>query len=588
MNIHQRILLILGLGQSAILAIVMIGSPAMAAWVPVAAMMVIMVSLAIAYRLIGSQTPIDSETQTDSQTSSLHATSVENELLRAELAIIRISETRYREFSETIADWFWESDSEQRFTWVSDQFEAVLGVSPDRMLNKRRWDVASERMEIDSEQWQAHIADLTAHRPFRDFKYWLEDAEGRPCWIKVNGIPRFHSNGTFAGYRGTGTNITAAVEAAHRMHMLNRAVEQSPVSIVITDLTAHIQYVNSEFIKVTGYTAEEAMGRNPRILKSNMTPAEVYDSMWSALSAGEKWEGELINRRKNGDLYWELASIQPIQNVEGVVTNYLAIKTDITQQKLNETRLAGLVEELHRSNQELEQFAYVASHDLRQPLRMISGYLGMLHKTLQPHLNDDTRTFFGFAIDGAKRLDHMIVDLLEYSRIGLQDSPIEPIDMNEVLRDSTRHLEVAIEEQGATVTIPESLPILAGDRSELVRLFQNLIGNAVKYCAPDRKPEVKLTCVEQDRAWVFSIKDNGIGIAKDDLQRVFGIFQRLVTRDQYEGTGIGLAVCRKIAEHHGGRIWVDSEIDKGSTFSVTFPKKLPPSSVDTEQQPLSS
>ncbi|OAN51278.1 PAS domain-containing sensor histidine kinase [Paramagnetospirillum marisnigri] len=499
----------------------------------------------------------------------------ERDSLKARLATLEESESRYRELSETIADWYWETDSEQRFTWISDEFETTIGIPPTNLLGKRRWDVASERMEIDSEQWQAHIADLTAHRPFRDFKYWLEDGGRRPRWVKVNGIPRFHPDGSFAGYRGTGTDITAAVETAHRMHMLNRAVEQSPVSIVITDLSAKIQYVNSEFIKITGYDADEVMGRNPRILKSDKTPPETYAAMWAALSAGEKWEGELINRRKTGELYWELASIQPIQNVEGEITNFLAIKTDITQQKLNEARLADLVEELHRSNQELEQFAYVASHDLRQPLRMISGYLGMLFKTLQPSLNDDTRTFFGFAIDGAKRLDRMIIDLLEYSRIGRQNDPLEPIDLNQVLQDATRHLEVAIAEQQGDVVVAAHLPTVSGDRSELVRLFQNLIGNAIKYCAPDRPPRVKVSCADTGAEWVMSVTDNGIGIAEGDLQRVFGVFQRLVTREQYEGTGIGLAVCRKIAEHHGGRIWVESVPDQGSTFLVAFPKGGP-------------
>ncbi|WP_173984715.1 PAS domain-containing protein, partial [Magnetospirillum sp. SS-4] len=233
--------------------------------------------------------------------------------LKLENAALKASEARYRQFSETIADWFWETDSDHRFSWVSDEFEIVLGVPRDRLVGKRRWDVASERMEIDSEQWQAHIACLSAHQPFRDFKYWLENAEGHPRWIKVNGIPRFAPSGLFLGYRGTGTDITAAVENAHRMHMLNRAVEQSPVSIVITDLAGVIQYVNTEFIAVTGYGAEEAIGNNPRILKSGLTPPKVYRDMWAALASGEKWEGELINRRKNGELYWELASIQPIQ-----------------------------------------------------------------------------------------------------------------------------------------------------------------------------------------------------------------------------------------------------------------------------------
>ncbi len=486
--------------------------------------------------------------------------------------VVKESSERYREYSEAAADWFWESDAEQRFTFFSSSFEAVMDVSSDELMGKRSWDIVSERMEIDSDQWQAHIADLTAQRPFRDFKYWLEDGTGRARWIKVNGLPRFDENGVFIGYRGTGSDITAAVENAHRMHMLNRAVEQSPVSIVITDLKADIQYVNGSFLKVTGYSMDEVIGRNPRILKSDKTAPEVYEAMWAALSMGEKWEGELANRRKNGELYWEMATIQPIQNIEGVITNYLAIKTDVTEQKQAAAKLAELVEELRRSNEELEQFAYVASHDLRQPLRMISAYLGLLEKKLGASFDQDSRDFFGFALDGAKRLDRMIVDLLEYSRIGRISTPMAPVDLGQVVADSIRHLEVAIAESGAGIVVPDALPTISGDANELLRLFQNLIANAIKYMPEGRSPSIEVICRDAGGEWVLGVRDNGIGIAAEDLKRVFGIFQRLVAREQYEGTGIGLAVCRKIVEHHGGRIWVESEMGAGSTFLIALPK----------------
>ena len=483
--------------------------------------------------------------------------------LSIQLAQSQEREARYREYAEAAADWYWESDADHRFSWFSPEFEAVLGVKPERMLG--------ERMEIDSQQWQAHIADLTAQRPFRDFKYWLEDGRGRSRWIKINGLPRFDESGAFIGYRGIGIDISAAVESAHRMHMLNRAVEQSPVSIVITDLDARIQYVNGEFLRVTGYGMDEVIGCNPRILRSEHTPDETFRSMWQALAAGSKWEGELVNRRKSGELYWEWASIQPIQNIEGEFTNYLAIKTDITEQKANEARLAQLVEELGRSNEELEQFAYVASHDLRQPLRMISAYIALLQKNLGPTLDEDNKTFLGFAIEGARRLDRMIIDLLEYSRIGRLAAAL-PVDLNQAIADSLRHLEIAITEAGAEVRVAPGLPTVAGDESELVRLFQNLIGNAIKYTAPRRPARVEIDWRDSGAEWVVAVRDNGIGIASEDRDRVFGIFQRLVSREQYEGTGIGLAVCRKIAEHHGGRIWVESEPDVGSTFSVAFAK----------------
>jgi PAS domain S-box-containing protein len=492
--------------------------------------------------------------------------------LRQALTEARESESRYRHYSETNADWFWETDADHRYCWFSAQFAAVMNLPAAKLLGKRSWDVVSERMEIDSHQWQAHIADLSAQRPFRDFKFWLEEEGGRARWIKVSGMPLFNADGVFHGYRGTGADITQAVESAHRMNMLNRAVEQSPVSIVITDLKARIQYVNAEFLTITGYSLDEVIGQTPSILKSGHTQGDTYLAMWGALKAGEKWEGELINKRKNGELYWEHASIQPIQNIEGEISNYMAIKTDITRQKHDQSRMAELVEELRRSNEELEQFAYVASHDLRQPLRMINGYLGLLHKKLGAGLDKDSQDFFGFAIDGAKRLDSMIVDLLEYSRIGRLSQSLSPMELDSIVADAVHHLQMAIKDVGAEVSVDPGLPAVVGDRSELLRLFQNLVGNAIKYCDPNRPPKVRVFAADTGDEWVLSVQDNGIGIAPDDLQRVFGIFQRLVTRDNYEGTGIGLAVCRKIAEHHGGRIWVESEVDVGSTFKVAFPK----------------
>jgi len=511
--------------------------------------------------------------QTEEDTALTRA-ALESEVARltAECRALRESEARFRGAVATVADWFWETDSEHRITFLSEGFEDSTGLAATDMLGARPWDVYPDDMDPEADRWRDQIAALTARKAFRDFKYWQQDRDGHARWIKVSGAPRFSDDGCFVGYYGVGADITSAVSSAHRMHMLSRAVEQCPASIVITDLAGEIQYVNQKFVQVTGYTAQEAMGQNPRILNSGLNPSDTFVEMWQALSTGRKWEGELINRRKDGDLYWEYASIQPIQNVEGIITNYLAIKSDITSQKHNEARLAALVEELRHSNDELEQFAYVASHDLRQPLRMISAYLGLLEKRLAPALDAETRQFLGFALDGAKRLDRMIVDLLQYSRIGRVTSQMEAVDLGEALRDSLRHLEVAIVESGAEVRVDGSLPVCHGDRLELMRLFQNLIGNAINYARPGFPPRVVVSNRDAGDEWVVTVEDNGIGIAEADLSRVFGIFQRLVTRDKVDGTGIGLAVCRKIAEHHGGRIWVESQLDVGSRFLVALPK----------------
>jgi signal transduction histidine kinase len=238
--------------------------------------------------------------------------------------------------------------------------------------------------------------------------------------------------------------------------------------------------------------------------------------------------------------------------------------------------IASRTADLTRSNAELEQFAYVTSHDLRQPLRMVTSYLALIERSLKDRLDDDTRTFMAFASGGAKKMDRLILDLLEYSRTGRLDTPQEPIMLSAVVDDALQNLGAAISDAKAVVTIQPDLPTLSGHRSELVRLFQNLIGNAIKYCPSDRIPDVSVTCRRDGKVWVIAVLDNGIGIDSNQFERVFGVFQRLHTSAQYEGTGIGLAVCRKIVEHHGGRIWVESEEGKGSVFLFTVPAEETP------------
>ncbi|MGH6841968.1 MAG: sensor histidine kinase, partial [Methylocella sp.] len=227
------------------------------------------------------------------------------------------------------------------------------------------------------------------------------------------------------------------------------------------------------------------------------------------------------------------------------------------------------VEELARSNTELEQFAYVASHDLQEPLRMITGYTSLLARRYRGKLDKDADEFIGFAVDGANRMQAMINDLLAYSRIGSQGKEFAPTDSELIFDRTLVGLQVAIEESGAKVT-RDPLPTVTGDAIQLGRLFQNLISNAIKY-RNGNTPVVHVSCRQCDHDWLFSINDNGIGIALQHLERIFQIFQRLHTDNQYQGTGIGLASCKKIVERHGGKIWVESEPGKGSTFFFTIP-----------------
>lgn len=226
--------------------------------------------------------------------------------------------------------------------------------------------------------------------------------------------------------------------------------------------------------------------------------------------------------------------------------------------------------ELQRSNAELEQFAYVVSHDLQEPLRMITGYGQLLSKRYHGKLDANADEFFHYMLDGAKRMQRLIADLLSYSRVGTKGKAFQLIDCETLVEQTVRTLKVAIEDCGAVVTHDPDLPPLLGDRTQLEQLLQNLIGNAVKYRGSE-PPRVHLSCEREGDEWRFSVTDNGIGIDPQFAERIFVIFQRLHTSQEYAGTGIGLAVCKKIVERHGGRIWVKSELGKGATFYFTIP-----------------
>jgi PAS domain S-box-containing protein len=244
---------------------------------------------------------------------------------------------------------------------------------------------------------------------------------------------------------------------------------------------------------------------------------------------------------------------------------------DISERKRAENKLAETLVELERSNQELEQFAYVASHDLQEPLRMISSYTQLLSQRYQGQLDEKAQKYIAYAVDGAVRMQQLINDLLAYSRVNTRGQQPEPIDTNGLVGEVLRNLSVIIRESQAQVTKDE-LPTVRADPTQLRQLFQNLISNAIKFHS-DAPVQVHISACDLGNAWRFAVKDNGIGIEAQYAERIFIIFQRLHTRQEYPGTGIGLAVCKRIVERHGGKIWFESEPGKGSTFYFTLLKQ---------------
>ena len=232
--------------------------------------------------------------------------------------------------------------------------------------------------------------------------------------------------------------------------------------------------------------------------------------------------------------------------------------------------LLKVTEDLKRSNNDLERFAYVASHDLQEPLRMVTSFAQLLAKQYKGRLGPDADEYIGFMIEGATRMSALINDLLDYSRVHSRVTPFEPVDVDDAIDKVISNLKVRIAERGAEVSRGE-MPVVLADRIQIIRLIQNLVSNAIKFCPKERNPEIRIDALRDGAQWIFSVRDNGIGINRKYADKIFEIFKRLHTREEYPGTGIGLAICRRIVERHGGKIWVECGEGNGSTFSFTLP-----------------
>jgi PAS domain S-box-containing protein len=299
--------------------------------------------------------------------------------------------------------------------------------------------------------------------------------------------------------------------------------------------------------------------------------AELAEILRAVSHKGGRREADFRIVRPDGEVRMLHGRVEVSCGPDGHPLRLASTIQDITERKRLESELDGLIRELWRSNEELEQFAYVASHDLRQPLRVVGSYVSLLEEELAGGLNGEAVEYMGFVRDGVRRMDRLITDLLAYSRVGRVISD-RPFPVAEAIQAALADLQVEVEDADARLIIDDGLPTIHGDRGEMERLFLNLIGNAIKYRRPDQPPHVAVECEDLGGEWLFRVRDNGIGIAPEHADRVFGIFQRLHARDEYEGTGVGLAIVKKIVERHGGLVRVEPQAEAGTVLAFTWPK----------------
>jgi PAS domain S-box-containing protein len=399
------------------------------------------------------------------------------------------------------------------------------------------------------------------------------------------------------------------------------ALDQHSI-VAITDLRGTITYVNDKFCSISKYSREELIGENHRILNSGHHPKEFFREMYGTIARGKVWRAEIRNRAKDGSIYWVDTTIVPTLGMEGKPRQYVAIRADVTERKQAEENLVKLhgemearnlkLEEktmelqrtrdeleyrvikrtedlakanrtLENSNIELQQFAYVASHDLQSPLRSISGFVQLLKMDYEEKLDDQARDYIRRTVESIAQMQTLIRDLLSYSRVESRSRPFLPVPLMDVFHGAVSLLESSIRDAGGQVTCDE-LPVVSGDSSQLAQLVQNLIGNGLKYHGTE-PPHVHVSAGPgiKKNEWIVSVRDNGMGIEPKYFGRIFEIFKRLHDQKEYPGTGIGLAVCRRVVERHGGVIWVESEPGHGSNFRFSIPADARKSTGETER-----
>lgn len=341
-------------------------------------------------------------------------------------------------------------------------------------------------------------------------------------------------------------------------------------AIFMLDKEGKIVTWNLAAERLFGYKNEEIIGQSIALLYSNEELEKGIPTQHLQQAQNLKqFEYEGWRNKKNGIPFWATVTMSVIYNENQQLIGYTKLVRNSTRQKEADEKLKHLVSSLERSNKELERFAYIASHDLQEPLRMVASFTQLLAKKYENKLDEQAQEYIHFAVDGALRMQQFITDLLAYSRVTTQGKVFTPTDCNIIVEQVIQNLALAIQENHAVITY-DVLPVINADSTQVLQVFQNLLSNAIKFHS-NTYPKIHISAKNQGNYWVFSVQDNGIGVASEFHEQIFAIFKRLHGKQHYRGTGVGLAICKKIVERHGGKIYVESEPGKGAKFWFTMP-----------------
>jgi PAS domain S-box-containing protein len=479
------------------------------------------------------------------------------------------SEARYRSLTNDVLDtsdvgtFILNSDFE--VVWINEAIEEFFGLDREAIVGRNKRALIEAEIAGIFEEPERFADRVTATYENNTYTEEFEShvlGEGSLEERWVNHWSQPIESGLYAGGRIEHyTDITerkererALEESERRYRTLVNNFPNGAVGLFDDDLRYTV--VGGELMDATGVSPEDRIGNSVY----DVYPDDIIDEVEPYFEAALEGEANSFEAEYN-DQHLFIYTL-PVRNDDGAVFAGMLVVQDVTERQEYQRKL-------EESNERLEQFAYAASHDLQEPLRMVTSYLQLIEDRYGDALDEDGEEFLEFAVDGAERMHNMIDGLLEYSRIETRGDPFEPVDLDDVLDDVRENLQMRIDESNAEITA-DDLPCVDGDVSQLRQVLQNLLSNAIEYSG-DEPPQVDISATRDDERWLISVQDTGIGIDPDEQERIFEVFQRLHTYEEHSGTGIGLALSQRVVERHGGEIWVDSEPGEGSTFSFTLP-----------------
>jgi PAS domain S-box-containing protein len=491
--------------------------------------------------------------------------------------VLRATHERFRDLVALSSDWYWEQDANLRFTRMSEEILPRGGLRPESTLGKLRWELPI--VGVSEDEWNLHRALLERREPFSDFVYQMVNEAGERRWYSISGKPLFGATGEFIGYRGTGRDITERKRAEEVRAHLAAIIENSSDAIISRRLDGTILSWNAAAERLLGYSAAEAIGKSiaiimpPGDLEAQLTPASLL------LGGGRIPPTEIVRRTKDGRLIDVLRSVSPVRSESGEIIAAAVIMHDITRRKaaeaeltrLNaelEQRVAERTAELEHANRELEAFTYSVSHDLRSPLRALSGFSEIVLAENADKLDPDAVRHLQRVRDAGKRMGALIDDLLALSRVSRLQVKRRVFDFSAMAAEVGASLAQANPERSVRLSVRPGM-VLDADPGLMRIVLENLIGNAVKFSAQVSDALIEVGSEERDGDTVFFVRDNGAGFDMAYAAQLFKPFKRLHGETEFEGTGIGLSIVQRALTRHGGRVWGVGQTGRGATFYFT-------------------